>query len=909
MKQLILSILTLLSAHSFAQKEVSCTFDFTQPQKLNPSVTLGKDAGDDVEITGLQFTSDDGNITLSFERGSQPMGARIIVDTKENNFTPYMGLFRTALMKVTSNGLPIHRLEFSNTSSWGDLAFKTDAGQWTYGGYWYSLEGEDDVTELLFENTGVSSKIHQITITYVVPLDNVMPIEVSPLEDEEIPQFDSFVLSFDKEVTVADDAVFTLTGQDLTEPVTLTGKAEGTRVTLTPASPITRGGVYTITCAEKSIMNGEFYNPELTYNVNVVEPKNTFAYTTISIEPGQIDVLPTGIKMTFNTVVGKVSSTPIYIYKEGEEDPVRSVSLEADEKDVTLNFSPSKDIEEVGIYTLTIPEGTIFNIYEDGDIKQRFNPEFTLEYIVGDVKIPASTETIATAKALEESSRGIGYPATESASRKALTALFSSEEATDEDYEAAMKAFIEETDVELPASEQYYSIAAITSTGMKAYLKYADGAVTLTHEATEAASFKATANADGSTTFETADGKYLHILINSDGYEGTSKKNVTETYNEKVNNILLSRLNVEGVGLEQTFGLFSIKGSMGLLGSAEREAYMLIGVEDLSIQTNSDFGLMFFKESMTNAFAIEEQATPEIPIPDAAYTLKPADKEEVESLSTITITFTDLKNVSVTPSAKGFLTDADGRVIDATDITAVEGDSNEFVLNFPDVESGTYTLTIEKGSFSYLYGEQEAVVQAIIATYTVKAIDFKYDFSNVYIFWNLEAQDRDTDAPVRDVALNDFTYCTYDTEFGIADKDVLLVNYYDPSKIITKAHFVKVTDAPSGEYRIRLELDEPITAGSLQKGRYTYMIEKGTFGDANFAKYLKGDPKITKDMCHVNETLTYSFDVDNQIVTSIELLAGKEPVETVIYDLAGRRITGKPHSGIYVINGRKVIIK
>ncbi|MBO5933592.1 MAG: hypothetical protein J6Q19_07735 [Bacteroidaceae bacterium] len=31
--------------------------------------------------------------------------------------------------------------------------------------------------------------------------------------------------------------------------------------------------------------------------------------------------------------------------------------------------------------------------------------------------------------------------------------------------------------------------------------------------------------------------------------------------------------------------------------------------------------------------------------------------------------------------------------------------------------------------------------------------------------------------------------------------------------------------------------------------------------------------------------------------------------ETVIYDLLGRRVNGKVNSGIYIINGKKVVIR
>ena len=213
MKHFLLSLFTLLSVQTFAQKEVTYTFDFANPKTLIPSITnLGIEAGSEVIVTGWNFKSDDGYVTLSFAVGSQPMGARVVVDSKENNYVPYLGIFRTAQMKLMSTA-PLIKFEFSESSTCGDLDMKSSGGRWDYFGHWYAEDGEDDVFELLFENGGTASKIHQIMVTYIVPLDNVIPTSWSPADEETVSQFDSFVLNFDKEVTIAKDAEFTLTGE------------------------------------------------------------------------------------------------------------------------------------------------------------------------------------------------------------------------------------------------------------------------------------------------------------------------------------------------------------------------------------------------------------------------------------------------------------------------------------------------------------------------------------------------------------------------------------------------------------------------------------------------------------------------------------------------------------------------
>ena len=55
------------------------------------------------------------------------------------------------------------------------------------------------------------------------------------------------------------------------------------------------------------------------------------------------------------------------------------------------------------------------------------------------------------------------------------------------------------------------------------------------------------------------------------------------------------------------------------------------------------------------------------------------------------------------------------------------------------------------------------------------------------------------------------------------------------------------------------------------------------------------------------QTFTFTFD-GNEITTDIENVE-RERGETTIYDLTGRKIEEISESGIYIINGKKVLVK
>ena len=108
---------------------------------------------------------------------------------------------------------------------------------------------------------------------------------------------------------------------------------------------------------------------------------------------------------------------------------------------------------------------------------------------------------------------------------------------------------------------------------------------------------------------------------------------------------------------------------------------------------------------------------------------------------------------------------------------------------------------------------------------------------------------------------------------------------------------------------IKWVCDNPTVEGELPPGMYTFIIEPGTFGDANFKKYLDDKTSVSASACKVNPDSRIHFTVNNDKVTGIKEVSSDTNRPTVIYDLMGRRVQEMTRPGIYIVNGKKVIKK
>ena len=218
------------------------------------------------------------------------------------------------------------------------------------------------------------------------------------------------------------------------------------------------------------------------------------------------------------------------------------------------------------------------------------------------VKEPVPSDSVlAAAKELLKLS-GVGYPASDSESRVALDSLINGGKGKDEVFEAAMAAFFAETNVEQPADGKYYRVVAVNSKGAEGFVTYEKGEVDLTTDTNSptVGAFRVIANVDGTLTLSTFDSQYEC-------------------------DVKLARLTIENISAEETFGLFSLYGTLG----AEENAYARANIKDNEWKFNTDSNLdeflgLMLSEKMTTAFRFTEVAEEDLIIPEATFALAPS---------------------------------------------------------------------------------------------------------------------------------------------------------------------------------------------------------------------------------------------------------------------------------------------
>lgn len=304
---------------------------------------------------------------------------------------------------------------------------------------------------------------------------------------------------------------------------------------------------------------------------------------------------------------------------------------------------------------------------------------------------PLTNEELQLAKSLLNM-KGIGYPQTLSAGRKALQAVVDNPAATNAELDEAVTAFYAETKVTMPTSGKWYKIAAQASDARSAWLQYDGTKIVPTRDYEKAGAFQAL-DVDGAFNFTTIDGKRLRLMKSKEA-DGTVATNVTFTYDENLNGLMLEKLPVAN-----TLGLLAISGSV----DGKTDAYAQVNVPQSVFTTAVDVAPVY-TETLTNAFTFQEVDASHLPVLSVNMDFSPADSTEVESLSQIEVTFSS-DDVSLHDQKLLTLTDEGGKSYTIKSVTKKEGTKNVFVAAFDALPlNNTYTLTIAKGAFTFTYG-------------------------------------------------------------------------------------------------------------------------------------------------------------------------------------------------------------
>ena len=911
MRKVLLPLLLVFSCLCFAVKTHKYTFQFSNPQSLIPKVDFTDD-DTNVPVTDYVFRSSDGAIELLFKASTLGGGLGAYIDTRlvDNQIRYHLDMASGVQMFVRGDDVQLDSLIFSPESYTGGIFLNSPIGVGTVSPFrsWYG-EGATGVHELHYVQNGHNPRIYEMTVYYTSP-QNILK-SISPKEGETVKTkaFKSLVLQYNQKVKLSGSPSFTLTSNTIgfasPKLKATVNKSNPTQiiVSLTDGSSITALGEYNLIIGENSIITDdedEYYNPKTVYSIQVIESYDKFNFASVSPASGSVGKISNNIVITFpgQLSLREYPCNEIIELVNHEGTAVRRMKLEyADEsyKSVKLVFQGGKTgaVTDPGIYTFTIPEGLIWNskyapeLVDSGISKgARYNPEITIEYNIGNQQY-ASEEKLQEAREWL-SMTGAGYPAANSASRKTLQTKVANEVGTDAEFDQYIAAYIAEKNVDLPADGKWYRISAKSLDGTTAYLAKENDRFVLSKNIDDAVSLQATLH-NGKVSFATIDGLYLHQLQPSNANSGPN-------YSASECNLQLAHIDVGGVAADKEFGLMTIFGnlSMNLNGDVE-QAYALVDVTKPSIETNAKYNVRF-TNSLTSAFQFEQV---DKPVPTLDYTLAPSAGATVDTLRYITIKFNTELTVSRSSSPKATLSRPNGFQTEAITIDAVAGKKNMFRLCFDDVPAGNCTLTIPQGTFTFVDEGRTLPVAEITASYSVYySMDFQYDLNDIMQFY-VHGIDY-TKRYFHDTDLNNFVYyIDKPYTFGVSDKKANIVRLYEGKELyVTSGHFEQVKNFNLPGYEgcgaLRLVLDKPIKEGDIESGEYLIDIFEGTFGDANFAKYLKDPTSIAKRECHVNKNDFYVLLIDNEKADQQEVQYPSEAVLAKAQELLKQTGLGYP---------------
>lgn len=466
------------------------------------------------------------------------------------------------------------------------------------------------------------------------------------------------------------------------------------------------------------------------------------------------DAHPTGPLGGVNFVEEAESDDQVFLFeadgtgyklktKSGKYIYCQAWNVDALDQASTLTFSNNGD----GTYKIGCDKGyfKVENVTGSPVVKEN-GAEVTKEQVSGDfpfcdagytaaanfelVEVEAGTPEVpevpevggedeATLAAIEKAEdvlakTGVGYPAAESASRTALVVAVEEAKAapTTENgtkVNAALATYLAETDVTLPETGKAYTFTMVAKNGNKFYLNYTGQDVAMvaaTGEALpESAQFVATANGDGTYTFQTNDGNYLVYHSKYAGVswlQGGASTTGFQAEKDDMTNITLAKLskgnNVAATD-EQVFGLVSWYSMRGVRSDngANEMGYMVLKADGSDYDGAS---APFWNDNYSSAFLVEEveTTTPEVPAtPLELVSVDPADGSELESVNKFTFTF----NKPVTIGEEGGVTlSANGGT---TTLEVIASDEETSVVTFTTGKeitvSGDYELKVAAGTF------------------------------------------------------------------------------------------------------------------------------------------------------------------------------------------------------------------
>lgn len=907
---------------TYGQGKKSVTFDFSKPSRLNPSYpdkAFNTEAGTSVKVSDVTFKS--GDVSLSFtETGSCP---GVWLSKEDNGYWFEPKVNSTVIFSVPS-GAKIESIVVDKNSEQGGFSpDRNQGGKFDYTSSSYCCKWTANggtYTQVRFFISGEGTAINKITVTYTPRADVLTPTSTSIANGATVGSFSSIDLTFNSTITLNSGVDATLSSEGAQDQ-TMTANVSGSTLTLSLANVITENGQFVISVPEGMVSTSDGYtNTALSYSFTVVKDQATFNPVSVSPAEGYQESMSLNdpIVITFPELIGTVSDKALPLYLDGTAKNGVTFTIGSDNKSIIGKFNVEQLMTTPGTYTLTIPEGFVHNALYNIEGSDAWNKAVTYTWVVSNKK--PDTETMKAAKELLKKT-GVGYPSATSASRAALESAVAADDVpTDEQLETLMAAFYGETDVELPSTDKYYKICGINDKGDKLYLSYDGAAVSLTSNASSAYPFKAEKKGENKVAFSTLDGKYLHLLTTSDKYTGSSSKNVTEAYDASINDLTLARFSIDKVEDAKTMGKFSIHGSLGTdpVTSQAVSAFDLLDFSLKMILTDPSYQALMFNDKNSNAFVFEESEKPALESVDIDVSL---DKTVISNTDeTIRLTFTHDDGVALKAGVSPAVTDAKGNAVSGATatISAVENSTMDFDISFSGLSDGTYFLVIPKGAFSFAQNGKQVTSNEYKASFKVSSkVDpdptpdplpsgFKH-----YQFWGKLPKEDQEEYPA-DYLTQFIVYIDRaQSEGGLVGNPNVKVQLKEnwANKLVGEGHFeVDPEHTDDYNYAVKLVWDSPIDMVKIRSTQYIFIIPEGAFGDGNYGKYLQNSSSVSPSQCTVNESYTRCYDI-NTALTGINGVQTDDSSAKVIYDLQGHRVERVTKTGIYIVNGKKTVIR
>ncbi len=929
MKHVLLLLSLFFAMGAWAVPTKTATFNFSKPWSLSPSYPASAfetTEGPSLKVSDVSFTS--GDVTLKFNDESNATGDWLAKHTSSDQSTYYtLDMNDNSRMVVTGSDVKILSVTVGKGSTQGGFGLEKGQGgtfnsassdfccQWKADGSTYHS------VSFFVSGSGTGAHFNTVTVTYAPKSDVLTPSSTTIADGTTVGSFSSIGLDFGRSISLL-GGIATLTTPD-GKTQSLNASASGSTLTLGVSSALTDDGSYTISVPSNMIEDAEGYtNTSLSYTFTVKKDRATFNPVTVDPAEGYVGKsLKSTITITFADAVGTVKSDGQALMLNGKPKiGITFKKSETDPKQIIGTINGGKDVTDEGTWTLTLPEGFVHNELYNVSEYDNWSKETTFTWSVTS-KAP-DTETMKAAKALL-AVEGVGYPATDSEARKALSDLVNAETTpSDDNLKVAMANFYKETNITLPEDGKYYKIYGVNSEGKKLYLAYDGSAVSLKEAESSAYSFKAEAKTGNKVAFSTLDGKYLHVLMNSTGYDLTSDKNVTDSYLPSVNDLTLTRLASDKLDATLTFGKFLVNGCLGKKkhGTDTYVNALIDFSENVELPvSDSQYTDIFFKQDFSNAFVFEEGTKPAEESVDINVTFTPST---IKSLSEeMRLSFTHNNGVTLKDGVVLTVTDENGNVVSGASatITPLENSNMNFVVKVSGItKEGTYKLVFPKGTFSFVDNNKQVTSNELTETFTLSTSstpdptpdptpsDFKH-----YQYWEkLPAQGGSQAEYPKDYITQYIVLIDRMQTNGLVGNPKARVELveYSNNKLMGYGHFEADPEhTDNNNYALKLVWDHPIDMVHVRTTDYTFKIPEGAFGDSNYGKYLKDPSSVKSSDCTVNDSFTSTYSI-NTTLTGIRDINADDNAAKVIYDLQGRRVERVTKTGIYIVNGKKTVI-